>query len=62
MSIRRGSFELVCDGRCGVVVTLTTSDFEEAKEEASEHREQEGWTLVQRGGKYADLCPSCGGR
>lgn len=58
MSIKRGGFVLVCQ-RCGEQVDLDTDDFDKAKENAKEHKEQNNWTTVVRGDRYVDLCGGC---
>lgn len=55
MSIKRGDFVLVCNS-CGKEVDLETDDFNTAVRKADEHKEENEWTTVQRGGRYVDIC------
>lgn len=59
MALKRKGFVLSCDTQgCDTEIDLETDDFEEAKDQAREERETGGWTTVQRGGSYADICPN----
>lgn len=57
MSLKRGAFVLHCDhALCGTTVDLDTEDFDEAKELANDHKNDNGWATIQRGTRYADYC------
>lgn len=57
MSLTRGNFILKCDEKtCSTEIDLGTTNFEDAKEIAKDYKDENGWTTLRRGERYADIC------